>query len=86
MKEDTFTSIHVEEFELQVRETKQGPEEMTKELPNVGRPRSGTSTRSASSHSAEVYRNDTSSAKSRPGRNQTLPGGATASRDLRRRP
>ncbi len=35
VKEDTFTSVHVEEFELQVRETKRGPEELTRELPNV---------------------------------------------------
>ena len=33
--EDIFTSIHVEEFELQVRETKRGPEELTREIPNV---------------------------------------------------
>jgi DNA-directed RNA polymerase subunit beta len=36
VKEDKFTSIHIEEFELQVRETKQGPEEITRELPNIG--------------------------------------------------
>ncbi|MBN1292409.1 MAG: DNA-directed RNA polymerase subunit beta [Candidatus Latescibacteria bacterium] len=34
-KTDTFTSIHIEEFELQVRDTKRGTEELTKELPNV---------------------------------------------------
>ncbi len=33
--QDSFTSIHVEEFELQVRETKRGPEELTREIPNV---------------------------------------------------
>ncbi len=33
--DDTFTSLHVEEFELQVRDTKRGPEELTRELPNV---------------------------------------------------
>jgi DNA-directed RNA polymerase subunit beta len=32
---DIFTSIHIEEFELQVRETKRGPEELTREIPNV---------------------------------------------------
>ncbi len=32
---DTFTSIHIEEFELQVRETKRGEEELTREIPNV---------------------------------------------------
>ncbi len=34
-KLDTYTSIHIEEFELQVRDTKRGTEELTKELPNV---------------------------------------------------
>ncbi len=33
--EDIFTSIHVEEFELQVRDTKRGAEEITREIPNV---------------------------------------------------
>ncbi|MGC9315119.1 MAG: DNA-directed RNA polymerase subunit beta, partial [bacterium] len=35
VSEDLFTSIHVEEFELQVRDTKRGSEELTCELPNV---------------------------------------------------
>jgi len=35
IKKDVFTSIHIEEFELQVRDTKRGTEELTKELPNV---------------------------------------------------
>ena len=30
-----YTSIHIEEFELQVRETKRGEEELTREIPNV---------------------------------------------------
>ncbi len=33
--EDIFTSIHIEEFELQVRDTKRGEEELTREIPNV---------------------------------------------------
>jgi len=33
--EDVFTSIHIEEFELQVRDTKRGEEELTREIPNV---------------------------------------------------
>ncbi len=33
--EDTFSSIHIEEFELQVRDTKRGEEELTREIPNV---------------------------------------------------
>jgi len=33
--EDIYTSVHVEEFELQVRDTKRGEEELTREIPNV---------------------------------------------------
>lgn len=33
--EDVFTSIHIEEFDLQVRDTKRGEEELTREIPNV---------------------------------------------------
>jgi DNA-directed RNA polymerase subunit beta len=33
--DDVFTSVHVETFELQVRDTKRGPEEITREIPNV---------------------------------------------------
>ncbi len=36
LKRDAFTSIHIEEFELQVRDTKAGMEEITREIPNVG--------------------------------------------------
>ncbi|MCB9512932.1 MAG: DNA-directed RNA polymerase subunit beta [Candidatus Latescibacteria bacterium] len=36
VKADRFTSIHIEEFECQVREIKAGREEITRELPNVG--------------------------------------------------
>ncbi len=36
VREDVYTSIHIEEFEVEVRETKLGPEEVTRELPNVG--------------------------------------------------
>ena len=35
VKEDYFTSIHIEEFEIQVRDTKRGEEELTREIPNV---------------------------------------------------
>jgi DNA-directed RNA polymerase subunit beta len=36
VKEDVFTSVHIEEFELEARETKIGPEEITRDIPNVG--------------------------------------------------
>jgi DNA-directed RNA polymerase subunit beta len=35
VQEDIFTSIHIEEYELQVRDTKRGAEELTREIPNV---------------------------------------------------
>jgi DNA-directed RNA polymerase subunit beta len=35
VRDDVFTSIHIEEFELQVRDTKRGVEEITREIPNV---------------------------------------------------
>ncbi|QNO14799.1 DNA-directed RNA polymerase subunit beta [Alkalicella caledoniensis] len=36
VKEDVFTSIHIEEYEAESRDTKLGPEEITREIPNVG--------------------------------------------------
>ncbi len=36
IKEDTFTSIHIEEFECVARDTKLGKEEITRDIPNVG--------------------------------------------------
>ena len=36
VKDDVYTSIHIEEFELEARDTKLGPEEITRDIPNVG--------------------------------------------------
>ena len=36
VKEDVYTSIHIEEFESEARETKLGPEEITRDIPNIG--------------------------------------------------
>ena len=36
VKEDQYTSIHIEEYESEARETKLGPEEITRDIPNVG--------------------------------------------------
>jgi DNA-directed RNA polymerase subunit beta len=36
VKEDIFTSIHIEEFEVAARDTKLGPEEITRDIPNLG--------------------------------------------------
>jgi DNA-directed RNA polymerase subunit beta len=36
VKDDLFTSIHIEKFEIEARDTKLGPEEITRDIPNVG--------------------------------------------------
>ena len=36
VKDDVFTSIHIEEYESEARDTKLGPEEITRDIPNVG--------------------------------------------------
>ncbi len=36
VKEDVYTSIHIEEFTIEARETKLGPEEITRDIPNIG--------------------------------------------------
>ena len=36
VKNDVFTSIHIEEYEIECRDTKLGPEEITRDIPNVG--------------------------------------------------
>ena len=35
VKDDVFTSIHIDEFEVMARDTKLGPEEITRDIPNV---------------------------------------------------
>ncbi|MBQ7303252.1 MAG: DNA-directed RNA polymerase subunit beta [Clostridia bacterium] len=36
VREDIFTSVHIEEYEIESRDTKLGPEEITRDIPNVG--------------------------------------------------
>lgn len=36
VKEDVFTSVHIEQYEAEARDTKLGPEEITRDIPNVG--------------------------------------------------
>ncbi len=36
VRDDTFTSTHIEKYEIEARETKVGPEEITRDIPNVG--------------------------------------------------
>ena len=35
MRNDMYTSIHIEEYEMEARDTKLGPEEITRDIPNV---------------------------------------------------
>ena len=35
VKDDVYTSIHIEEYESEARDTKLGPEEITRDIPNV---------------------------------------------------
>ena len=36
VRDDVYTSVHIEEFEIEARDTKLGPEEITRDIPNVG--------------------------------------------------
>jgi len=36
VREDVYTSVHIEEYEIEARDTKLGPEEITRDIPNVG--------------------------------------------------
>ena len=36
VRDDVYTSIHIEEYESEARDTKLGPEEITRDIPNVG--------------------------------------------------
>jgi len=36
VKDDVYTSVHIEDYEIQCRETKLGPEEITRDIPNIG--------------------------------------------------
>ena len=36
VRDDVFTSIHIEEYEISAIDTKHGPEEITRDIPNVG--------------------------------------------------
>ena len=41
VRDDLFTSIHIQELELHVRDTKRGMEEITREIPNVAEEKPG---------------------------------------------
>jgi DNA-directed RNA polymerase subunit beta len=61
VKDDYYTSIHIEEFEIEARDTKLGPEEITRDIPTSARAISRISTRAASSASAPRSSRATSS-------------------------
>ena len=52
VKEDYYTSIHIEEYEIEARDTKLGPEEVTRDIPNISDRLCAISTKAASSASA----------------------------------
>ncbi len=60
VRDDVFTSIHIEKYETEARDTKLGPEEITRDIPNVGEEAWQTSTRAASFASAQRYARTTS--------------------------
>ena len=74
VKDDMYTSIHIEEFEIEARDTKLGPEEVTRDIPNVWSRCSTTSTRAGSSASAPPSSRATSWwARSRPRARRSSP-------------
>ncbi len=86
VKDDTFTSVHIVEFETQFRETKLGPEELTRDLPNSTEKQEamrnlddGGIVRVAQGSAPGTY----SSARSAQGRAGPLPGGKAYQGHLR---
>lgn len=66
VRDDVFTSIHIEEFEVMARDTKLGPEEITRDIPNVSEEALKNLTKPVSSTSAPKFsRATSSSARSR---------------------
>ena len=60
VRDDVYTSIHIEEFEIEIRETKLGREEFTRDIPNVSEKRCATSMITAWSGSAPTSSRETS--------------------------
>ena len=86
VKDDVFTSIHIEEFECIARDTKLGKEEITRDIPNVGE--EALKDLDESGHHPHRRRGE---ARRRPGgqdhaqgRDPALPRGEAAARHLRR--
>jgi DNA-directed RNA polymerase subunit beta len=71
VKEDVFTSIHIEEFEVMARDTKLGPEDITRDIPNVGEEALRNLDEAGIVYvGAEVHPATSSSARSRPRANR----------------
>ena len=86
VKDDFFTSIHIEEFECVARDTKLGKEEITRDIPNVGEEALKDLDESGIVRiGAEVKPGDILVGKITPkGETQLSPGGEAAAGDLRR--
>ena len=86
MREDIFTSVHVDEYIMEVRDTKRGVEELTSDIPNV----SEDATKDLDENGiirigANVNPGDILIGKITPqGRERSVAGGEAAARDLRR--
>ena len=68
VKDDTYTSLHIEEFDVEIRETKLGREEFTRDIPNVSEKalRNLDETRHRPRRHVRAARATSSSARSRP--------------------
>ena len=86
VKDDVLSSIHIEEYEVDARDTKLGKEEITRDLPNVSPDLlADLDERGIIRIGAEVRPATSSSARSRQGRDRAVGRGAPAPRDLQRR-
>jgi DNA-directed RNA polymerase subunit beta len=66
VRDDVFTSIHIEKYETEARDTKLGPEEITRDIPNVGEESPGDLDEDGVIRiGAEIRPNESSSARSR---------------------
>ena len=85
VKDDSYTSIHIEEFEIEARDTKLGPEEITRDIPNVSESAQGSRRERASSASARrSSRRHPGRQGHAEGRDPAHAGGEAAARHLRR--
>ena len=87
VKEDYYTSVHIEEFEIEARDTKLGPEEVTRDIPNVSEivaAQSGRERRDPHRRGREAGRHPGRQGYAQ-GRNPAHAGREAAARHLRRK-